>query len=151
MADVIEKARKRLATLVHEAEQIRAFIQMYERLEAEESGTQGGAHEATRATRATPPTPESRPASPPVASFSKASPAEIIAAAKELMLEKQRPLTRSELVKLLTLRGLRIAGTDKSKNVGTIIWRSKEFENVEGKGYWPKECGAWPGSPLLLD
>ena len=135
MAQVIEKAKKRLASLEREAEQIRIFIHMYERLAAEEAAPQGAPQVA--------PLADSTMSPGPVLVVTKSGPAEIVAAAKDLMKEKQRPLTRTELVHLLTLRGLRIAGTDKSKNVGTIIWRSKQFENVEGKGYWAKDFGPW--------
>lgn len=136
MTQVIEKARKRLTELEAEIENIRAFIHMYQKLAEDEEATQV-------ATSSDSPVP-----SPPlrIRIVEKSSPAQIVAAAKELMTEKQRPLNRGELVRLLTLRGLRIAGGDKSKNVGTIIWRSKEFENVEGKGYWPLDKGPWSNS-----
>lgn len=49
------------------------------------------------------------------------------------------------MVRLLTLRGLKLPGTDKAKNIGTIMWRSNEFDNVEGKGYWPKDAEPWRG------
>lgn len=135
MVDIIEKARKRLAILETEAEQIRAFIHMYEKLAGDEDVSSASQ-------------PRNLDDSPALAGskVSKSSPGEIVEAAKTMMREKQRPLTRSDLVRLLTFRGLKIAGTDKSKNVGTIIWRSKQFENVEGKGYWPKEMGPWEES-----
>ncbi len=134
MTQVIEKARKRLLEIETEAEQLRLFIEMYETLAGYDPDSER--------------VPEGR--IQPVesarlsgAAVGKSSPLEIVTAAKGVIREKMRPLTRSELVRLLTLRGLRIAGGDKSKNVGTIIWRSKQFENVEGKGYWPKEFGPW--------
>ena len=132
MDQIIQKAQKRLASLQIEAEQIRNFLEMYEKL-AQEDAPAPDANSSDSA----------KPAALAGARVGKSTPAEIVAAAKELMREKQRPLTRTELVRLLTLRGVRIGGTDKSKNVGTIIWRSKEFENVEGKGYWPLELGPW--------
>lgn len=140
MNQVIEKARKRLAALEIEAEQIRQFIHMYEKLAREEFVGEEATQWETRGGTAL----------LPGVAVEKSSPAQIVAAAKELMKEKQRPLTRSELVRLLSLRGLRISGVDKSKNVGTIMWRSKEFENVEGRGYWPKELGPWSDSVFSL-
>lgn len=57
--------------------------------------------------------------------------------AEKLILEAGRPLTRSALLKGLTAMGYEIEGTDKSKVLGTNIWRSKRFHNLKGVGYWP--------------
>jgi hypothetical protein len=155
---VIEKARRRLEILEREAAQLRAFIHMYHQLAGEQTPN-SASQDATNASIAATAASTSATAMAiagqnlgpfygggPAVKVEKATPAEIVEASKALMKEKQRPLTRSELVRLLTLRGLRIAGTDKSKNIGTIIWRSKQFENVEGKGYWPLELGPWQES-----
>ncbi len=38
-------------------------------------------------------------------------------------------------------RGIPLAGKDKSKNLGTILWRfSDRFLNILGQGYWPKDA-----------
>lgn len=58
---------------------------------------------------------------------------------KRLMLEARRPLKRGELVRLLERDGLPVEGTDKAKVLGTNLWRSGQFEQVEGEGYWPKD------------
>jgi hypothetical protein len=128
MTEVIEKAKQRLAELEAEAEQLRTFIKVYvdlsgdKKLRVVSSGTQMG-----------------------VDSEDYASPGEIVAGAIQLMKERGRPLSRSRLVKLLTENGLKLPGQDKSKNVGTVIWRSKRFDNIAGFGYWPKELGRWTG------
>jgi len=132
MDEVIEKARKKIAELEAEIAELRTFIDVFERLsEASKESEMDSADGITK----------------PVMNLTqlkrRAKPAEIVSAAKDVMLEKKRPLTRTELVRLLTSRGLHIAGTDKSKNVGTIIWRSKEFDSVEGLGYWPKDAPHW--------
>ena len=57
--------------------------------------------------------------------------------AEVLILEAGRPLSRSVLLRGLEERGFRIDGTDKSKVLGTNLWRSKRFHNLEGVGYWP--------------
>ena len=133
MSEVIEKARKRLAQLEAEMAELRTFLDVYGRLAG---GTEGERPDLF--------TGISRPvANPP--QRDTAGPKQIVEAAKALMLEKERPLTRTELVRLLTLRGIRIPGTDKSKNVGPIIWRSHEVDNIEGKGYWPKDAEPWKG------
>ena len=140
MDQVIEKAQKRLADIEAEAAQLRAFIHMYNELAGEQRGVT-----TPRIVSAVAMAVPARAfaGGGPTVTIVKATPSEIVEASKALMQEKQRPLTRSELVRFLTLRGLKIAGTDKSKNIGTIIWRSKQFENVEGKGYWPLEFGPW--------
>jgi hypothetical protein len=132
MPEVLEKAKQKLARLQVEMAELRTFIEVYERLS-------GGVEAPADDSGAGIPEPVANPAHP----YLRTPPAVIVAAAKDLMLEKQRPLTRTDLVRLLTLRGLRLAGTDKSKNIGTIIWRSKQFYNIEGKGYWPKDAKPW--------
>jgi hypothetical protein len=65
------------------------------------------------------------------------SPSEIVQAAKEVLRKNRRPMRRRELLLELENMGLRIGGQDKSKNLGTILWRhQKEFVNLGGRGYW---------------
>jgi len=64
--------------------------------------------------------------------------AEMMEEVRRLIIGEGRPLTRSELVRRLEAEGFVIAGGDKRKVLGTNIWRSKKFDHVEGKGYWPK-------------
>ena len=59
---------------------------------------------------------------------------------RQLILDAGRPLKRSELVRLLEGRGYPIDGTDKSKVLGTNLWRSHLFRHIEGAGYWPKDA-----------
>ena len=63
--------------------------------------------------------------------------AEMLAEARRIIIAEGRPMTRSELVRKLEQAGYVIEGRDKSKVLGTNIWRSKKFEAVEGQGYWP--------------
>lgn len=58
---------------------------------------------------------------------------------KRLILEARRPLKRGELVRLLERDGLPVEGTDKAKVLGTNLWRSGQFEHIEGEGYWPRD------------
>src|SRR3954447_7273819 len=60
--------------------------------------------------------------------------------AYEVLLEHGRPMTRNELVGAIEARGFPLAGKNKSKNLGTILWRFRNrFDNIEGRGYWPKD------------
>lgn len=57
--------------------------------------------------------------------------------ARRLIVEAGRPLKRGELVRQLERQGLPVEGTDKAKVLGTNLWRSGKFEQIEGEGYWP--------------
>ena len=128
MTQVIEKAKKRLSELKAEADKLRMFIELYDDLAGGEVGDfDDGGEDITSHDPAT------------------ASPAEIVTAAKMLMRQHARPLSRSRIVKLLMREGIILPGKDKAKNVGTVIWRSKQFDNIAGQGYWPKEFGGWMG------
>lgn len=65
--------------------------------------------------------------------------AEMMAAARRLVLAAGRPLTRSELLRELEREGYVVDGKDKSKVLGTNIWRSKQFRHIGKLGYWPKD------------
>ena len=64
--------------------------------------------------------------------------ASMMEAAEESIVAADRPLTRSELLSELERRGFKIEGGDRSKVLGTNLWRSKKFYNIKGVGYWPK-------------
>ncbi|SDA18445.1 hypothetical protein SAMN02799622_02032 [Methylobacterium sp. UNC378MF] len=60
--------------------------------------------------------------------------------ARSEILRVGRPMTRGELVAAFEASGIPLAGKDKPKNIGTIMWRFRdEFLNVPGQGYWPKD------------
>lgn len=58
--------------------------------------------------------------------------------AERLILEAGKPLTRGELLRQLEASGHAIEGSDKNKVLGTNLWRSRRFHNLQGVGYWPK-------------
>jgi hypothetical protein len=60
---------------------------------------------------------------------------------KATILEAQRPLTRGQLLQKLDMKGVRVGGkADRSKNMGTIMWRLREhFVNLQGFGYWLRD------------
>ncbi len=50
-----------------------------------------------------------------------------------------QPVQRGKLIAMLEGNGLPIQSQDKSKYIGTILWRNRErFINVDGRGYWLK-------------
>lgn len=65
--------------------------------------------------------------------------AEMIDAARRIIIAEGRPMKRGELVKRLEAIGFEVEGADKSKVFGTNLWRSGKFIPVEGKGYWPND------------
>jgi reverse gyrase len=65
--------------------------------------------------------------------------AEMMATARRLILAEGRPLTRSELLQRLEAEGYVIDGSDKSKVLGTNLWRSEQFQHIGKKGYWPQD------------
>lgn len=68
------------------------------------------------------------------------TPTQIADLAREALGEWGRPMTRGELVTAIESRGVVIPGKDKSKNLGTILWRFRDrFRNIEGRGYWPTD------------
>jgi hypothetical protein len=65
------------------------------------------------------------------------SPAEIAHAARDVLLERGRPMKRGELVRELAQRGVPLAGKDKNKNLGTVLWRNENiFVSLAKLGYW---------------
>lgn len=65
---------------------------------------------------------------------------QIASAARDAILENGRPMTRGHLVAAFEARGLPVAGVDKQRNMGTIMWRLKDaFVNIPGHGYWPRD------------
>ena len=48
-------------------------------------------------------------------------------------------MTRGQINDALEKRGVIVPGKDRSRYVGTIMWRNRDtFESVEGRGYWLK-------------
>ncbi|GAB5349094.1 hypothetical protein [Alteriqipengyuania sp. 357] len=138
--DVVEIAREKLAELEIEAERLRQFIATYEALSGAESEvrnasapvSQLGTNDDSKAGAIDSPSPKRGD-----------KPSKIVKAAIQAIRDRGSPMTRSELVGTLENQGMVIGGADKNKNMGTILWRSKKFENVEGHGYWPLEMGEW--------
>lgn len=128
MDELLQRALERQKTLREELEILDKFIRSY--VETREKPDRRGSNADLF-----------DPINPPSRRATRAKRAALIAAmmddAERLILEAGRPLTRSALLKELTALGHEIEGTDKSKVLGTNIWRSKRFHNLKGSGYWP--------------
>ncbi|WP_398465062.1 hypothetical protein [Tardiphaga sp.] len=65
------------------------------------------------------------------------SPEQIADEVYELIREKGRPMKRGEIARALLERNIPLAGKDRNKNVGTILWRHQDrFVNIPKLGYW---------------
>ncbi|ATQ68510.1 hypothetical protein CQW49_11935 [Methylosinus trichosporium OB3b] len=64
-------------------------------------------------------------------------PEDVALAVKKILMDFGKPMKRGELVEELERRGIPLAGRDKNKNLGTIIWRHPQhFLTLSGLGYW---------------
>lgn len=75
---------------------------------------------------------------------SKITPNQWIKLIKVVLKEHGSRMTRGGIAEALEKKGHKIPSTAKPKYIGTIIWRSQEFE-ADDYGYWPKDTL----SPLL--
>lgn len=134
----METEREAVAARLRKLE---SMIQRQRDLDAEFECDYLGVADISPATQVSTAQPSQQPASTTESSTKRGpygSPAEeIVAAALQAVHETGRPLTRYELVKAVEAKGKVVGGVDKSRNMGTILWRSKAFEN-NGEGYRPK-------------
>jgi hypothetical protein len=71
---------------------------------------------------------------------SELSPAEVAAHVRSVLRSVGRPMTRGQLVRAMQEQGVSLPGVDKSKNLGTILWRHPgQFVNLPKLGYWVKD------------
>lgn len=67
--------------------------------------------------------------------------------AREMMLARGKPMTRTDLVEEFVARKLPVGGVDPARNMGTIMWRLRDdFVNIEGHGYWPRDVAYKPAN-----
>lgn len=67
-------------------------------------------------------------------------PMEVVKNARKILLEHGKPMKRGHLVREFRSRNLLLAGTDKNKNLGTILWRHpNQFVSLDKLGYWVKD------------
>lgn len=134
MSDIIEKARARRGELMLEVGRIDELLARHRSLAAEMAAILSGPDATPRARkRATSQETDGRKRGP-----NGGRPDAIVAFAKAAIIEAGRPLTRSDLIPLIEAQGELVGGTDKARNLGTILWRSKRF-NSTGEGYWPQD------------
>lgn len=124
--EMLANALKRREELTLESEALDNLISMYRRLLSVEDSSPANHEEQPDLYRG-----ESSRAK------YAAQVAEMVDVARRLIIAEKRPMKRGELVKKLEAQGYQIVGGDKNKVFGTNLWRSKKFQSIEGKGYWP--------------
>lgn len=126
--ELLDNALKRRAELSAESEALDSFIEAYQRvLNLKHAVPETGSDQLDLYRGATP------------RAIQAARVAEMVDAARRLMIAEKRPMKRGELVKRLEAQGYEVFGKDKSKVFGTNLWRSGKFVAVDGRGYWPND------------
>lgn len=71
---------------------------------------------------------------------------------RAVILEAGRPLSRTQLLRALDRRKIPVGGSNRPKNMGTIMWRlGEDFVSLEGLGYWPKDKPYGPAGYVPKD
>ena len=64
----------------------------------------------------------------------------VLKASYAIIMLHGQPMTRSQLYRSLVRNSIQVpAAADPVRNLGTLLWRSKQFVHVEGRGYWPAD------------
>lgn len=64
---------------------------------------------------------------------------DVAAAAREIIVERGKPIMRDELYGLLVARGLVIEGKDPQMVLSTMLWRTRDTIARLDNGYWPAD------------
>jgi hypothetical protein len=70
---------------------------------------------------------------------------DVAAAAREILLQNGRPMTRDDLHEALIARNVIIHGANPAVVLQTMLWRMREeITHLKGYGYWPRDtaCAA---------
>lgn len=123
--EMLAKALKRREELRLESEALDNLIEAYRRMAILRSEPD---HEQLHLWKR----PESRKAK-------SAYVADMMAEIRRAIVGAGRPMTRSDLLRHLEANGFIVDGADRTKVLGTNIWRSGQFVHIDGQGYWPKD------------
>lgn len=127
MDDAIANAMRRRQEISVELEEIDIFLRLHAKYSSETGVT-------FRARIGTPDNSAANDVLRP--GQRRLSPPEIADFCAQLIREENRPLSRTELVELLRGRGIVLPSQDRSRYIGTILWRNRErFVNLAGRGY----------------
>lgn len=131
MDDLLQRALERRDALRKELEAVESFLHAYTTARVQKAE----AKPKQRDLFSTPPSPRA---------IKRKAIESLLKEAESLILDAGRPLTRGQLLERLEDAGYRIEGADKSKVLGTNLWRSKRFYTIDKVGYWPKDVDIPP-------
>lgn len=135
--DALSKAMEKRELLRKELERLDDWLDMYRSL----VGTEQARSEANDTANEVPPVKSHGRKRQP----GTVRPSDLAPMVRRIITEKGRPMTRTELLEALEARDVVMAGTDKAKYLGTLMWRAREaFTNIESLGYWPSDL-PWNG------
>ena len=136
MASAIDNARRRLAELEKEIEEIQKFIELHERYLKLSTDSDAADDNEIVSSDISQKQRKSRKTRMPTTN--------LVDMIERIIREANHPLTRGELVEMLEARDVELPAADKPRYVGTIMWRNKsKFINIEGHGYWLRGM-PWP-------
>lgn len=136
MDTAYEKAQRRREEIRKELEEIDLFLRLHQKFSF---GTMAEPQATTDQSR---PTVSAKADTLPKRNLSKEAMAKAV---RQLMIDRQRPMTRTDIVEALELKGIPVAGVDKPRALGTIMWRLRDrFVNLSGLGYWPIDLDCEP-------
>jgi hypothetical protein len=131
MDDVLSKALKRQKILQFELEELARFIDTYQRLlrtDSEKEEPQEGVNSEYKI-------------GPSVTIVRKrhGRPVQFARIIEGILKDAKTPLNRAALVAEIEARDVKIPSQDKSRYIGTIIWRERaKFIHIVDHGYWLK-------------
>jgi hypothetical protein len=135
--DLLERYRHQKETAEELARRFARIIEYLERAKAELPEGATGEHEAFVNAAKLMPEIEIKE---PKRSRGTVPPSNIAATVRLILSEAKRPMKRGQLVAELERREIPLAGKDKNKNLGTILWRhSNEFVHLPKLGYWLRD------------
>jgi len=137
MSDAYETALRVRDELRESLEKIEKFIELHEwvlargnltiTLNREAERIDGELFAAGAAVRRSPSVPHAKPAA-------------VVQNVIRILADEGRPIKRGELLDILEKQGVVMGGTDKSKALGTTLWRVQDkIVNLNGFGYWLKD------------
>lgn len=150
MDRVVGNALKRRTELRHELAEVERFLALYEQFKGVDYAQQPSFAVVMEPQVAVDSVPRDGSESERIASATVAadipssssvkglSKLELKPYIEEVIKEAGRPLTRGQLLRKLDAKNVLVGGqADRSKNMGTIMWRLREdFVNLSGHGYW---------------
>ncbi|MBZ9822368.1 hypothetical protein [Mesorhizobium sp. CA4] len=130
--DAFERAQRRREEIRKELEEIDLFLRLHQKFSG---GTVPEQDIVATSPDGTMTVLEAKTAPAPTRNLSKHKMAKQV---MQFMYDRKYPMTRTDIVEALELKGIPVAGVDKARAIGTIMWRLRDrFVNLPGYGYWP--------------